>query len=258
MEARDTLIRLLVSLREDVDMCIHNESRDFMLAKPHGGDGGPSEVADPILLGDFVVDAYNHYLEHAQGLTDNPMLVALPALAPLGAVAPDADEPVEESRPRTHGSDPRLGKMAEAMLAAGQLLAVLQGEASEATAARRDTLSTLVAAIDARGGPIGDAQDTLDGDHGEAPKALRQVVNALVERYNTYTDLVHETCDDPIVPRLFGRIDTDKDGAARSLAELATRTDSLAAYLRKLVARSETASGMRAKVWEGAQPALSE
>ena len=255
MEARDTLIRLLASFRRDVEMCIENESKDFMLSQP-GGDGGQSNVADPILLGDFVVDAYNRYLEQARGLTDNPVVDALASVTPLGAAGGAPEGARDDSRPRTHGADPRLGKMAEVMLATGQLLTALEAEASEATAARTDTLATLISAIDALGGPIGDARDALDQAHGETTGTMGEAVAALVERYNTYADLVHETCDDPIVPRLFGRIDTDDAGTSRLLAELATRTDSLVAYLRKLVARSEPASGMRGEVWDGAKPAL--
>jgi hypothetical protein len=239
---------------------MQNESKDFMMSQP-GGDGGQSEVADPILLGDFVVDAYNQYRTHAQELTQDEMVGALPAIAPLGADAhgaprQDGDARWPESRPRTHGSDPRLGKMAEILLATGQLLAALQAETSKADDARNDTLNTLLTALAALNQQVDETRQ------GHTEEMVREAACALAERYNACLDLVTETCDDPIAHRLFARIDVDAardddHAGTRVRAELSASGTSLEAYLRKLVARSEPGSGMRGKVWDGkSTPAL--
>ncbi|MAF10860.1 hypothetical protein CMK11_10470 [Candidatus Poribacteria bacterium] len=257
MNARDTLIRLLTSLRDDVEMCIQNESKDFMLAQPYAaGDGGPSEVADPILLGDFVVDTYNRYLAQAVEATDDAMVRALPTIAPLGAAPVDAAPPQDQSRPRTHGADPRLAKMTEVLMASGQLLAVLQAQESEGENKHADTLETLLTALTS-------LMEQLDGTRqGHTEDMVREAACPLAERYNAYLDLVVETCDDPIVPRLFTKIDVrgehaDDAKGTRVRAELAASGASLIAYLRRLVGRAEPTSGMRGQVWDGkSKPAL--
>jgi hypothetical protein len=255
MDAKGTLIQLLRSFRDDVQMCMQNESKDFMLAQPYasGDHSGQSEVADPILLGDFVVDAYNQYVGQAQELTRSPIVHALLAIAPLGEGAYDAVEPRDAVRPRTHGTDPRLGKMAEVLLAAGQLLRALQAETSGADDARNETVDTLLTALDSLAEQVTEARK---GNLGHELDTGREATCALAERYNTILDIAYETCDDPIVPRLFTMVDVDRAAAndeagMRALAELATNQASLAAYLRKLVARSEQNAGMRGEASNG-------
>ncbi len=255
MDAKDTLIQLLSAFRQDLQFCMQNESKDFMMSQP-GGDGGQSEVADPILLGDFVVDAFNRYLTQAQELTGNATVHAIPTISPLGDAATssaprqDGDSRWPESRPRTHGSDPRLGKMAEVLLAAGQLLAVLQAQESGAENERADTLDTLLAALTAL------IEQVDRTHHGYREDMVRETVCPLAERYNAYLDLVVETCDDPIVPRLFSKIDVsdgheDDANGRRVRAELAASGAGLVAYLGRLLDRAESASGMRGKVGAG-------
>ncbi|MEO2003343.1 MAG: hypothetical protein ABGY41_04540 [Candidatus Poribacteria bacterium] len=253
MDTRDTLIRLLLALQRDVDACIQHESQDFMLSKPGAGAGGQTTVADPILLGHFIVDAYNRLLTDARAISSSPFLASMPSVGPLSGDTPYDDTPHDESRPRTHGADPRLGKMAEVLLAAGQLLAVLDGEASGASEARNETVETLIVAVEALGQQV-TAGPGVGGPR--EPAMVLEAACALAERYNAYLDLVIETCEDPIVARLFPRIDIDharaEDAAgAGTLAALSADTTSLAAYLRKLIARSQPALGTRAKMREG-------
>lgn len=258
MDTRDTLIRLLASFQQDVQACMHHESQDFILSQP-GADGGQSTVADPILLGNFVVDSFNRHLAQAQEATQSDHVRAMPEVSPLAADGRGEAPEYDGNRPRTHGSDPRLGKMAEVMLAVGQLLAVLESEACGVSDAHRDTLETLLTALDSLGEQVAEVHG---GAPGHTPDMIHEATGALAERYNTILDIVYETCDDPIVPRLFTRIDVgggaQGDGpSARALVELAANRASLAAYLRKLAGRSETGSGMRGHMSHGhGAPAL--
>lgn len=106
-----TLIQLLQDLCDELKRCLERESR-------------PSRK-DPIVLGDFIVDAYNRYLARAKELSDEPMVHALPEVVPLGPVAPDPERDVLRG-------DPRLGKMAEVALAARSLQTALQGVVKKA------------------------------------------------------------------------------------------------------------------------------
>jgi len=149
--------------------------------------------------------------------------------------------------------------MAEVLLATGQLLAALQAEASGANAGRRDTLETLLGALEVLAGQV-DAEPGVGGPR--TPTMVREAACALAERYNAHLELVVETCADPIVARLFSRIDIgearEEDTAgAGMLSALSADTASLVAYLRKLVARADGGSGIRGKMWDGdSKPAL--
>jgi hypothetical protein len=139
------------------------------------------------------------------------------------------------------------------LLAAGQLLAVLEGEASGASQARNETVETLMVAVEVLGQQVR-AEPAVGVPR--TPSMVLEEACALAARYNAYLDLVIETCEDPIVARLFPRIDVDQardeDAAgAGTLAALSADTTSLAAYLRKLIARSQPALGTRAKTREG-------
>lgn len=199
-----TLIQLLQDLCDELKRCLERESR-------------PSRK-DPIVLGDFIVDAYNRYLARAKELSDEPMVHALPEVVPLGPVAPDPERDVLRG-------DPRLGKMAEVALAARSLQTALQGVVKKAEPSEPPEVSAVLALLQS-------IEVALALNTG-SPESL----NVLVDQYNRCLGIAQEAVRDRVLESVFAPLQHTAGGEEETEArftELRTAQKALFTYLVRL------------------------
>ncbi|MBI1930900.1 hypothetical protein HYR99_42465 [Candidatus Poribacteria bacterium] len=215
----ETLTKLLQNLHEELKTCMEHKIGD-----------GPFEVADPIWLGDFIVDTYNSYLIGAKAACDHPMIQGLPEVEKLAYVAHEAEDT------KRVGKDPRLHKMREVAFATQQLLTVLEGAIKTSEAKTQSEIVGLTTLLENLGQQLAHVQATterLNREGGESPS-----VQPLVAEYNRYLGMVLETVDDPVLAKLFRPLELEGDDSHKKLSELKLAQSGLLSYLRKTHERS--------------------
>lgn len=205
-----TLIKVLDHFRRELDTCMNHQD----------SNGGPFTSNDPIVLGDFIVDAFNEYLQTAQSVTDQPMIQRM---QPIASVSIDVPHDA-----KLDGRHPRLLKMHEVALATTNLVLYLKGAAQIGQNPAQRELRGAVMLLDA----VGTQLKELKNQHHDArltgtridetywPAALKPII----EMYNQALALASEQADDPVLSRLFQALDvneTDLFGKALSQARVA-------------------------------------
>ena len=66
-----TLVQLLRDFHGELRACLDRENSQ--------------SIKEPILLGDFIAEAYNSYLSQAKDLCDDPIVQSLPEITPSGS-----------------------------------------------------------------------------------------------------------------------------------------------------------------------------
>ena len=205
-----TLIRVLDHFYNELDACMnHKDSK-----------GGPFTTNDPILLGDFIVDAFNDYLQTAQGLTDQPMIQRMQPIVPASGDVPDDA--------KLGGRHPRLQKMHEVALTTRNLMMYLEGAVHNGPNPAQRELKGALALLEAVGRQLKD----LERQHHNARLTGARIeesywvaaLNPIVEMYNQALALITEQADDPVLQRLFQPIElheTVEFGKALSQARVA-------------------------------------
>jgi len=215
----ETLTKLLQELHQELKTCMENEI------------AGPFTVLDPILLGDFIVDAYNNYLASAKADCDHPIIQAMPEVEKLAHIA----EGVSDTK--GVGKNPRFQKMHEVAFWAKQLQTVLEGEIKTGEAKTQSEIVGMMTLLDNLGGQIGHAQEAIR----ENPEEGGQSVRHLVEEYNRYLGIVLEATDDAVLAKMFSPLEPVVDESTsyqEKLSELRLAQSGLLSYLRKMDERS--------------------
>jgi len=165
--ALPTLIQLLRDLHEELRTCLEREN--------------PPPIKEPILLGDFIVDAYNAYLRQAKAVCDDTLVQALPEVRPSAPA---------ESQPQTPEMRARLDKMTEVAFSAKRLLALLEGVVAAPAAAEPPELAAALGLLDS-------LKHFLS--HGEAVRNT----GLLIDQYNRAVGMLHEALHDAVLSEVF-------------------------------------------------------
>jgi hypothetical protein len=219
----NTLIKLLQALHQEVETCMTNRSIGGSL--------------DPIILGDFIVDAYNSYLASAKTICDDPTIQSLANIEKLGDIS-DIQSKVR---------DPRLHKMHEVAFVTKQLLTLLEGMVRTGKAGVQSEIIGVMSVLESLDRQIAEAKMPLlvkAAQGGEGQKVDRQLVHYLVEEYNRCLTMVLEITKDPVLAKLFRPLELVNELSAsesdyqKKLSELGIAQSSLLSYLKKMYERS--------------------
>jgi hypothetical protein len=219
----ETLTKLLQELHQELKICMENEIE------------GPFTVLDPILLGDFIVDAYNNYLASAKADCNHPIIQAIPEVEKLAHIAEDVSDT------KGVGKNPRFQKMHEVAFAAKQLQTILEGAITTEKAKTHTEIVGVITLLENLGGQIGHAQEAIR----ENPEESEQSVRHLVEEYNRYLGIVLDTTDDAVLTKMFSQLEPVVDESTsyqEKLSELRLAQSGLLSYLRKMDERSGISS----------------
>ena len=222
----ETLTKLLKELHQELKTCMENE-------EPTSG------MADPILLGDFIVDAYNSYLASAKANCDNPIIQSMPEIEKVIKVNPLVDDAHDKHNTRDMrvGKNPQLQKMREVAFATRQLQTVLEGVIKTEAAKAQSEIFGMMTLLENLVGQIEHAQEAIR----ENPEEGGQSVRHLVEEYNRYLGIVLETTDDAVLAKMFSPLEPVVDESTsyqEKLSELRLAQSGLLSYLQKMDERS--------------------
>jgi len=220
----ETLIKLLQNFHEELTICLENEI------------DGPFKTPDPILLGDFIVDAYNSYLVSAKATCDNPIVQAMPEVEKLVHVATEDDDT------KRVGENPRFQKMHEVAFATKQLQTVLEGAIKAREAKSQSEIVGVMTLLENLGEQIGHTQEVIR----ENPQEGGQSVRHLVEEYNRYLGIVLEGTEDEVLAKMFRPLEPVVDESTSyqdKLSELRLAQSGLLSYLQKMYERSRVQQG---------------
>ena len=233
MEAT-TLIRLLDDLHAELRMCIENRIANVV-----------APIADPILLGDFIVDAYNDYLMTAKESFGNAAIQRLPEIEKLGDL--DGDFEPLDGQKKGVGYHPRLHKMVEVSIASKRLKTLLEGGVE--------------AKVERAGTAVDGAMMLLENldEHVmrmiplEAMGDREQVVARLVREYNRSLEAVVDATDDPVLSKMFQPLDVGDtaEHPHAKLTELKLTLGGLMRYLRQVLSKTPTTGHRSAKALNG-------
>ena len=220
----ETLTKLLQNFHEELATCLEN--------KQAGEFPDTDEMADPILLGDFIVDTYNSYLVSAKSSCEHPLIQTLPEIEKLMET-----NQVDYDIRRGVGKLPRLQKMREVAFATKQLLTVLEGMIETEKSKAQGEIVGVMTLLENLSEQIGHAQETIR----ENPEEGGQSVRHLVEEYNRYLGIVLESTDDAVLAKMFSPLEPVVDESTsyqEKLSELRLAQSGLLSYLQKMDERS--------------------
>jgi hypothetical protein len=233
-----TLTKLLRSFHEELEVCME-QKQDLP-----GDDGVERQISDPILLGDFIVDAYNGYLAAAKAAFDDPIIQGMPEIQNLGEtdhIVGDTERQTIQRSVRDYddheiplvGWNPRLQKMREVALATKQLLTVLEGMKQATDAKTQNGIAGVMTLLENLGEHIGYAQETLK----ENPEQDDQLVPHLIVEYNQCLEIVLEQREDAVLAKMFQPLEAAvEEGMSYQimLPELRLAQSGLLSYLQKM------------------------
>jgi hypothetical protein len=225
----ETLTKLLQELHQELTICTEN--------KQAGEFPGTDEMADPILLGDFIVDTYNNYLASAKSACEHPVIQKLPEIEKLMET-----NQVDYDIRRGVGKLPRLQKMREVAFATKQLQTVLEGMIETEKSKTQSEIIGVMTLLENLYEQIGHAQEAIR----ENPEEGGQSIRHLVEEYNRYLGIVLETGEDAVIEKMFRPLEPVVDETTSyqgKLSELRLAQSGLLSYLRKMYERSEVQHG---------------
>lgn len=215
-----TLIKVLEHFHNELDACMnHKDSK-----------GGPFTTNDPILLGDFIIDAFNDYLQTAQTLTDQPMIQRMQPIVPVTGDVPDDA--------KLGGCHPRLQKMHEVALVTRNLILYLGGAVHHGANPAQRELNGAITLLEAVGRQLKDLKDQhhnarLTGTRIEEPY-WQAALSPIVEMYNQALALIAEHADDLILSKLFQPLDADEPlSFGKALSQARVAQSCLLSYLTR-------------------------
>lgn len=234
----ETLTKLLRNFHEELEVCME-QKQDMP-----GLDGVERQISDPILLGDFIVDAYNGYLAAAKAAFDNPIIQGMPEIQNLGETNHIIGDTERQGIPRSirdyddHeiplvGWNPRLQRMREVALATKQLLTVLEGMEQTTEAKTQNEIAGVMTLLENLGEHIGQAQKTLK----ENPEQDEQLVRRLIVEYNRCLEIVLKQREDAVLAKMFQPLEASvEEGTSYQiiLPELGLAQSGLLSYLQKM------------------------
>ncbi len=220
-----TLTKLLQDLHQELKTCMEHKRRS-------GGVEG--DEADPILLGDFIVDAYNGYLSSAKAVFEDPFIQDMPLIEKLGEL--DDDPPKRASNHRL-----QVAKMHEVAFATRQLLICMENAKKSEKIRTESEISGAITLLENLGEQIDSIADlpvkmgAAKVLHKEDLDDMGHLPRPLAEEYNRCLTIVMETTDDPVVSKLFHPIDYGKEDEKSFLykiAEIKLAQSGLLSYLK--------------------------
>ncbi|GEM_PF-5683696 len=220
-----TLTKLLQDLHQELKTCTEHKRRS-------GGVEG--DVADPILLGDFIVDAYNGYLSTARSAFDDPVIQAMSQIERLG-------EGDDDPRKMKLNHDTRLAKMHEVAFATRQLLICMEDAKKSEKIRTESEISGAITLLENLGEQIDSIADlpvkmgAAKVLHKEDLDDMRHLPRPLAEEYNRCLTIVLETTDDPVISKLFHPVDygkEDEKSFLHKIAEIKLAQSGLLSYLK--------------------------
>ena len=215
----ETLTKLLQELHQELKTCMENE-------EPNSG------MADPILLGDFIVDSYNSYLASAKITCDNTIIQAMPDIEKVDGLADDAHDDTPDNRDDGRvGKNPQLQKMREVAFATKQLQTVLEGEMKTREAKTEGEIFGAMTLLENLGEQM-EQEDAIreDSDSGD-------FLRSLLEEYNRCLGIVLESEEDTVLPKLFRPLEVafgETTSYQEKLSELRLAQSGLLSYLKKM------------------------
>lgn len=223
----DMLVKVLNHFHEELTVCMD-----------HKNAHGPFKNSDPIMLGDFIVDAFNDYLHTAQRLTDHPMVLQMQALE---RVPPDVRDSPEEI-----GRNPRVQKMHELALATKNLILFLEGAIRTGHTPARRTNRGVVILLES----IGQQLEALNEHHHLAhlqgarfeDEYWRASLTPIVDMYNQALALIVSDADtdDPILSTLFHPLTVDASlSFGHVFSQVNVAHGCLLSYIRRQADRQE-------------------
>lgn len=232
-----TLTKLLRSFHEELEVCME-QKQDLP-----GVDGVERQISDPILLGDFIVDAYNGYLAAAKAAFDDPIIQGMPEIQNLGEtdhIVGDTERQTIQRSVRDYddheiplvGWNPRLQKMREVALATKHLLTVLEGMKQATDAKTQNEIVGAMTLLENLGEHIKHAQETLK----ENPEQDERLVRRLIVEYNKCLEIVLEQREDAVLAKMFQPLEAAvEEGTSYQiiLPELRLAQSGLLRYLLK-------------------------
>jgi hypothetical protein len=216
----ETLIKLLQNFHEELTICLEN--------KQAGEFPDTDEMADPILLGDFIVDTYNNYLASTKSACEHPVIQTLPEMENLIET-----NQVDYDIRRGVGKLPRLQKMREVAFATKQLLTVLEGMVETEKSKTQSEIVGVMTLLENLGEQIEKARVAIR----ESPEEGGQSIRRLVEEYNRHLVLVLETKEDTVLTKMFSPLEPVVDESTSyqdKLSELRLAQSGLLSYLKKM------------------------
>jgi len=227
-----TLARLLRSFHEELEVCM--EQKQGVL----GSDGAEHQISDPILLGDFIVDAYNGYLAAAKAAFDDSIIQGMPEIqkrivGDTERQAPRSIRDYDDHEIPLVGWNPRLQKMREVALATKQLLTVLEGMKRATDAKTQNEIAGVMILLENLGEHIGHAQETLR----QNPEQDEQLVRRLIVEYNRCLEIMLEQREDAVLAKMFQPLEAAvEEGTSYQtiLPELRLAQSGLLSYLQKM------------------------
>ncbi len=232
-----TLTELLKNLHEELEICMDN--KQVMLDEKY---------SDPILLGDFIVDAYNNYLNAAKKASENPIVQGMPEIWRLTEADYADNSPSRAGFPRSIqgyddreipllGGNPRLQKMREVALAAKQLKTILEGLIKAEKAEDHDIIAGVMVLLENLGTRIEYVQKEIK----ENQEMDKEFISPLITEYNQCLEIVLEDKKDPILAKMFHPVKAEVDETMSwivILPELKLAQSGLLSYLQKTHERS--------------------
>ncbi|MBI4551489.1 MAG: hypothetical protein HY710_04430 [Candidatus Latescibacteria bacterium] len=227
----NTLIKLLKNFQEELHVCMDHKNREGTVS------GGVIGKPDPILLGDFIVEAYNNYLTAAKACCDHPLIQTLSPVEKLDEATGIADT-------TRVGSHPRLQKMHEVALATRQLVTCLEQAIQTGQAGTYSETIGVMALLES----LGDNLRHLERDIADAKLTGRHVgddewreaARPLLDAYNQYVNILQEQTEDPVLRKLFRPLEPDEArGYSYLLSQVKLAQTGLLTYLRKTAERQE-------------------
>ena len=220
---KKTLMKLLADLHDELKKCMGNSTI--------------AGAADPIMLGDFIVDAYNAYLAGAKALYEDPTIQNM-AEVERTAMSVNTEEYRSASKHASKhgmdriGHDPRVLKLHELSFKSKQLLVLLEGMSSAEDIVKESQVSAVIALLDGLLTQIQDVQRSLD----ETQEGNAETTQGLIREYHRCLEVV--TVDgDTVLINTFQPLDeyvTDDIVACRSkLTEVRVAASGLLTYLSK-------------------------
>jgi hypothetical protein len=183
-----TLIQLLQDLYEELKTCLEREN--------------PPSIKEPIVLGEFIVEAYNRYLRQAKELCADPMVQSMPELVPAGSPPEDEEGGVREA-------GPRLQQMGEVSLATRSLLTALRAAAKQGTPGEPNEVPAAISLLSS-------LEVALEHNTIWTPEST----NALVDQYNRCLEILEGAVEDPVLTAVFPRLDYVTGGTTDHQARL--------------------------------------
>jgi len=219
-----TLVKMLEDFQADLKKCMEN-------TEPLSG------AHQPILLGNFIVDAYNGYLRQAKEILTDPIIQAMNEIDRLPDEKLQNAERQKDQLPGLYIPEERLGKMHEVAIACRQLTNALVGALKDGRAGTHSELVGAMALL------VNFSEQIEKIGIASSDRGARGFIRQLAEQYNSTLKIVVEATEDAVLAKLFQPLEIVSDDAhfvqhQEMFYRLKIAINSLTGYLKTRHGRS--------------------